>query len=527
MDNANPKTKKKLGALATFWAIIPIILVVILYLSNVMSLFSALVLLLLWVIVVRSNAEIFLIAFIMAMIIRCFSIEVYKIPTGSMEPTLHGDMRDGDRVIADKITFLIQPIKRYDVLLFRFPLDKTTNFIKRVVGLPSEEIMIKHGDIYVRPFKNGKEDEGGDFAIAKKPLGKQESIWMPVWPETGKGSKWNGDEDYLRDNWNLPKDNQYRIENGKLYLQGNTVIKYQHEIRDWYPWNDGNHNVTDLKLAFRFIAEESGGEIQTTLKTQSGNITVRLFPAKANPPDSESPNLTWHFRFPSSDLMSWPNTFEFNVPEQNVFISQKIDVSIEPGKEYLVELLNFDGSFYFKLNKKVVLKYDYITDLKNAYTDANVADEPISIEAKKHPVVLSDFYIGRDVYYACDYDSRGVLKEGKPFSIPAGKYFAIGDNVPNSKDSRAWRVRTVTLKNGKVIKADVDSVVDDGDEIRIVRERSKNRGGDIWGVSHVIKKSDIDYDNYDVEPYPFVSEDEIFGRGLFIYWPIKRVKLIR
>ncbi len=150
--------------------------------------------------------------------------------------------------------------------------------------------------------------------------------------------------------------------------------------------------------------------------------------------------------------------------------------------------------------------------------------------------MLNDFSIRRDIYYACDYDT-GILKEGRPFTIPAKKYFAIGDNIPNSKDSRAWNVRVITLKNGEIIKCDAEPnpaslYQDDGSIVRIIRDRKSNRGGDIWGRSFTddsnlgsIKKDDILLN--EIKPYPFISQDEIFGRGLFVYWPIKRVKLIR
>ncbi|MEK7448031.1 MAG: signal peptidase I, partial [Planctomycetota bacterium] len=113
----------------------------------------------------RNNLEIFAIAFMLAMIIRCFCIEVFKIPTGSMEPTLLGSDLDGDRIIANKFYTLFSPVKRYDVILFKYPLNRTVNFIKRVVGLPDEEIMVYEGDIYYRPG-----GQAGEFQLAKKPL---------------------------------------------------------------------------------------------------------------------------------------------------------------------------------------------------------------------------------------------------------------------------------------------------------------------------------------------------------------------
>jgi signal peptidase I len=454
----------------------------------------------------------------MAMIIRCFSIEVYKIPTGSMEPTLHGDYENGDRVIADKFTLLFMPIKRFDVLLFRFPLDKSTNFIKRIVGLPNEELMIKRGDLYSRPKGTDK------FVIAKKPLKTQESIWIPFY------NKWNGSEEQLTETWELseekyyPSGSEHKIQNGKLYLQGDNLIRYKYSIRDKYDWSSGKHEVSDIKFSFRVRAEQNGGEIGSTIKTPCGNFTLRLYPQQIQPINSQSSMASNNVLPPCS------NVLEHYIASGNSIKSLPIDMKVEPGKDYFVEILNFDGSIYVKINKKLIQQYDYITFLEeNDRPDKDYSFNQVSLEVKKNSVELWDFKIDRDIYYASDYDSRSILKENEPLVIPDGKYVAIGDNIPNSKDSRIWRMRTITLKNGKVIKCDAepssDSYQDSGRMIRVLRDKRTNRGGDIWGMSHVTNKDDVV--SNDVEPYPFVSSNEIFGRALLIYWPLPRLKFIR
>src|SRR6185295_7909964 len=136
--------------------------------------------------------------FIMALVIRCFCIEVFKIPSSSMEPTLLGDVSDnhsragctfgdyhvppappsgqdtasGDRIMVTKYFYSFSPVERYDVLVFKFPLNQAKNFIKRVVGLPDEEIMIHRGNLFVK--------KPGDpaFQIARRTLRTQDSIWI-------------------------------------------------------------------------------------------------------------------------------------------------------------------------------------------------------------------------------------------------------------------------------------------------------------------------------------------------------------
>lgn len=511
-------TKQKIfgSTFTSFWGMIPIICIVILELTNVISLWSAIIMLVLWIIVIQGNAEIFLIAFIMAMVIRCFSIEVYKIPTGSMEPTLHGDYEDGDRILADKVTFLIQPIRRFDVVLFRFPLDKTTNFIKRVVGMPNEELTVKMGDLFYR--QKGE----NQFKIAKKSLRIEDSIWMPVY-------NWTGTDESLQDGWDLPSNRDcYEIKGGRLSLHPGNSISYNSEIRDRYLNTNspgGSHTVSDIKLSFRCRTEKAGGEIRTTINTQKGNFMLRLFPAKNNPPDSESPNLTWHFRLPPSDLLPYPSELDYDIPSIHQHKLIPVGLKFEPAQDHLVEILNFDGSIYVRIDNEIVAKDDYIVYLDDAHYETETTSEPITIDVAKYPAEIWDISIMRDVYYAGDY-GFSVLKENEPLTIPDGKYLMIGDNVPNSKDGRSWRMMTLYLKNGKQIQLDADLYQPDNNGIVRIKRDDKNRGGDIWGQSWPDIKSD-DILKTATESYPFVSSDEIFGRGLVVYWPLKRVKFIR
>ena len=102
----------------------------------------------------RENAEIVISAFIIAMLIRTFIAEPFKIPTGSMEPTLHGDPRHGDRIFANKFIYRFRKPDRGDVVVFTtrgIPgLDrKKKNYIKRLIGLPGETVTIKDNSVFI------------------------------------------------------------------------------------------------------------------------------------------------------------------------------------------------------------------------------------------------------------------------------------------------------------------------------------------------------------------------------------------
>ncbi len=64
----------------------------------------------------------------------------------SMEPTLS----DGDNLIVDKISYRFRDPQRFDVIVFPFKYQKDTYYIKRIIGLPGETVMIdKSGNIYI------------------------------------------------------------------------------------------------------------------------------------------------------------------------------------------------------------------------------------------------------------------------------------------------------------------------------------------------------------------------------------------
>jgi len=106
----------------------------------------------------REWTESIVIAFILAMFIRTFFIQAFKIPSGSMRPTLIerdrlmvNKLRYGPKVPFSKMKRLpgLSKLKRGDVIVFVYPADPSRDFIKRVVGLSGETLEIKDGDIYV------------------------------------------------------------------------------------------------------------------------------------------------------------------------------------------------------------------------------------------------------------------------------------------------------------------------------------------------------------------------------------------
>jgi signal peptidase I len=107
--------------------------------------------------VAREYFESLVIAVVLALFIRTFVVQAFKIPTGSMEPNL----LIGDHLLVNKFVFgptvsavergllPMKPIRRGDVIVHKFPEEPERDFIKRVIGLPGEQIELRHKRVYV------------------------------------------------------------------------------------------------------------------------------------------------------------------------------------------------------------------------------------------------------------------------------------------------------------------------------------------------------------------------------------------
>lgn len=181
----------------------------------------------------RETMESIVVAFVLAFLFRAFEAEAFVIPTGSMAPTLFGrhkeadcqacgfhfvfgasdeiddatglysensrirsalcpncrfenPVRDlpvfkGDRILVNKFPYEFGEPQRWDVPVFKYPEKPTTNYIKRLVGLPNETLMIKRGDVY-------RIEEDRTQSILRKKPSKQKVLQIPVYdndhPET-------------------------------------------------------------------------------------------------------------------------------------------------------------------------------------------------------------------------------------------------------------------------------------------------------------------------------------------------------
>ena len=116
---------------------------------------------------VRENVQVVIIAVLLFLVIRTFVVQAFKIPSGSMIPTL----RIGDHILVTKFSYGIpipftdrkvtyaQPT-RGDIIVFRFPNDPTKDYIKRVIAVPGDVLKIKGHEVWVNGERLAREQIG-------------------------------------------------------------------------------------------------------------------------------------------------------------------------------------------------------------------------------------------------------------------------------------------------------------------------------------------------------------------------------
>jgi signal peptidase I len=96
--------------------------------------------------------EIVLVAFITVMIVRSFLVQPFLVSGSSMEP----NFSSGDYLLIDELTYRFRSPERGEVIVFRYPGDEKTYFIKRIIGLPGEKLVLEENKITLFNKENPK-----------------------------------------------------------------------------------------------------------------------------------------------------------------------------------------------------------------------------------------------------------------------------------------------------------------------------------------------------------------------------------
>jgi signal peptidase I len=215
--------------------------------------------------VAREYAEAMVIAFTLALIIRTFLFQAYKIPSGSMEPTL----LIGDHILVNKIIYGLRmpdsifglkigplPYGRYffrleqvhhgDVIVFVFPPDRSKDFIKRVIGIGGDTVQIIDGKPWVNrqlvsdPHAHYEyPDEGRSSTIPRDHFGP---LLIPPGKLFVMGD--NRDSSYDSRFWGVVDDNDVEGRATVIYFPWSEekadAAAVWHQILLWYKYVNWN-----------------------------------------------------------------------------------------------------------------------------------------------------------------------------------------------------------------------------------------------------------------------------------------------
>jgi signal peptidase I len=467
-----------------------------------------------------------IIAFAMAFLFRGFVVEAFLIPTGSMAPTLRGQhhqfkspdsgaewavgppmqargpvrgfdpytgrelettfrSRAGDRIFVMKYLYSVYDPKRFDVVVFKNPTDPTQNFIKRLIGLPNEQLALIDGDVFVRTPKPDDRKDVSPWAldgwkVATKPERAQRQLWQPVFDSSYaplRDSTWrspwlaNDAESKSSNAWTLGKTGVYE-------LTGTAPARLdwdadRHPIFDVYGYNvlpNGNeypvdrargvvlqganggntYPVSDLRMSLGVKPKAAGGTIAATVQSRrhlfraeiaGTSVTLKMRPL-TNPEGPQDP--------------AW-----------KTLGTATLDAPLPVDKVSNLEFWHVDQTLQLWINGDQVANagYDWSPQerLANALQltlqDFAQAGNPLLQEARYSrarawwefsgaPLSLSRVRMDRDIFYQPGVHSgaygglRGLpalaTHPNTTLQTSPDQFFVCGDNSPSSLDGRLW-----------------------------------------------------------------------------------------
>ena len=504
----------------------------------------------------RETIESVVFAFVLAFLFRTFEAEAFVIPTGSMAPTLFGRHKDivceqcgyefevgasteilrdgnivvsriqraacpncrfsnanayeappfkGDRILVNKFQYELDDPKRFDVVVFKFPEDSKTNYIKRLIGLPGETIKIQGGNVY-RKLEGGREE-----ILRKDDPNKQLLIQIPVYDDgfaaedlqaAGWPNRWAGvsrdQEEAVNEvagwsessgSWTLkPEDRSYSLSGAN---EGNLQwLRYRHFVPTSDTWARMK-NGDSLDARPRLIGDYCGynvvSESLATPETDEVfwvgdltiNGTVRIDDVQQ---DSElvlelTEGLHWY------RCHLDPNTGEARLtridssldPEDEIEMAVA-QTSFQGAGEYDFSFANVDDRVCLWINGSLV-DFGPGAEYESSSVHGSLPQEtdftPVGIAAQGLNAVVSNLELERDIYYRGDYRSNetdslllGNVAEWQKaylnhrlewdtleYEIPEDHFFVLGDNSPRSSDGRFWETTNTVPRTAFVGKA--------------------------------------------------------------------------
>jgi len=392
--------------------------------------------------------------------------------------TILGETRMGDRVLVLKFLYEFFDPDRWDVVVFKNPVDPigpSQNYIKRLVGLGGEQLLIADGDVFVS-------DHGAELSqmrVVRKPDYIQDAVWQPIY-----------DSDYI------PGTDESRNRVEGLGWMGAPFESDEFDLKDtrtWkasaggrLSWRNDRLSIRDFNAYnyLRYPLRGSGSRADFSLRQTVPVSDVRIAAAiETTDADSFGTSL---------ELSALDHRFVYTLRNGKASLSlldaagRAIafeEVEFTPNGAFELDCRNVDQEMSIRINgdRIVALRYEWspMERLENAFVGFDVRryrTDPHTLQMRRPEIVwdfagkeiaLRSVRVDRDLYYKTgrlnplqQAQANGPTIEGPLFATdplnPAvlgeDQFLMLGDNSGFSRDSRFW---------GRPHRLVVDTVGDD------------------------------------------------------------------
>ncbi len=340
-------------------------------------------------------------------------------------------LRDGDRIVVQGWSYdfggSLGP-RRWDVVVFKNPNQPSQNYIKRLIGLPNETIEIIDGDIFVTA------PGAAEPQVARKPVRVQHALWFPVYDhdyiphQPGAGGyhpHWTARQ--ADSGWQVLDQRRPSFDGLGRSLETIEFAAFDRDsdriapILDFYGYNalsgQPSFLVSDARVSADVEMTGGSGFVELSLNKHGDRFFARLH---------RDGHLVLECQ--RQDAQQRETWGEARVPADRA-------VQLALGHaDYRVQI-EVDG--------RVVLESDdrrYSVSAEQAQNfAARRIPSVIRIAAADLQAEFSHLRVDRDVHYTQASGPRSNGVAGNPIHLPSNGYFVLGDNSPNSLDSRFWR----------------------------------------------------------------------------------------
>ncbi len=351
--------------------------------------------------------------------------------------------RNGDRILVMKYLYWFDPPKRWDIVVFKEPLNGQQNYIKRLVGLPHNTVEIVGGNVYINGVIAHKPPTvekamlqlvyNNDFY--PRDAGKTRRngrVWTNPWVAVRQGpygGHWNTGGPVIRFATANPAGR------GQLSFQQRGHYLLNGEGYDaTFPRHQENHLVGDLYVSTIWQSTSPASAISLVLGTRSNRYKVSLqHDGKIG-------------------LYRWISTQKSFVPVSPARLDfMKKITPLHPGIPYTVSMSNLDHQVRFWFNHHLVLQYTPLWTVGQAlkFRDYQIEygrEIPRIFVNVTGVCTLRHLNLMRDIYYTQTHVENsqgsdlgpGTATAGHPLKLHAGEYFMLGDNSAYSADGRVW-----------------------------------------------------------------------------------------